>query len=92
MPKKASRLLEEMRRSKSKWKRKDLEALYEGYGFIVESRAKHDKVWHPEYPQLYTFLPRHTKIAVYLVDTAVKLVDRLNQLRQQGEVSQDEQD
>lgn len=82
MPSNASKLLEGMRRSKAKWKRKDLLALYKGYGFEIESGSKHDKVWHPDYPQLFDFIPRHTKLAVSYIAKAVKLVDRLIILRE----------
>jgi len=81
-----------MRRSKAKWKRKDLDMLYKGYGFIIEPQSNHDKVWHPKYPQLVTFLPRHRTIAPHLVATAVKLIDSLNLLEQQEEAGNDEQD
>ncbi len=80
--KKASKLLDAMRRSKAKWKRKDLVSLYEGYGFTIESRGKHDLVTHPDFPQLVTYLPRHNKVAKYLVVQAVRMVDRLNELKE----------
>jgi hypothetical protein len=90
MPKKASDLLEAMRHSKSKWKRKDLVSLYEGHGFVIESRSKHDLVTHPDFPQLVTYLPRHNRVAKYLVTTAVRMVDRLNALRQEEGARTDE--
>jgi hypothetical protein len=78
VPSKASKILEAMRQSTTKWKREDLVSLFEGYGFIIDtSRKRHDKVWHPKYPQLVTFLPRHKKIGQYLIREAVQLVDKL---------------
>ena len=91
MPSKASKLLEAMRRSKDKWKRKDLISLYKGYGFIIEPKSKHDMVTHPDYPELVTFLPRHNKIAKYLVSQAVRLVDRYLELEEEKGFQADEQ-
>ncbi len=92
MPTKASKLLEAMRQSKAKWKRKDLVSLYSGYGFVIITKGKHDMVTHPEFPQLVTFLPRRNKIPQYLVATAVQMVDRLNALKSMGEEDAGEQD
>lgn len=85
MPTKASKLLEAMRQSTTKWKRNDLVSLYEGYGFVIDTnRGNHDKVWHPKYPYLVTFLPRHRKLGNYLIREAVNLVDRFIYLEQKG--------
>lgn len=81
MPPEAEKLLERMRRSKSGWKRTDLDKLYEGYGFTIRHGSNHDVVTHPDYPQLRETLPRHNKVAIYLVRKAVKLVDKLIQLQ-----------
>lgn len=70
-----------MRHSKSKWKRSDLDRLYEGFGFIISGGAKHDIVKHPEYPSLRTTLPRHKELAKGYVEYAVKLIDNLNELK-----------
>jgi hypothetical protein len=86
MPGKASKLLEGMRLSQTKWKRNDLVSLYTGYGFLIDtSKKNHDKVWHPGYPELVTFLPRHKKLGQYLFRDAVKLVDRLVELQKKEE-------
>lgn len=63
MPPEASKLLERMRRSKDGWTRKDLDALYEGFGFKIRHGASHDIVSHEDYPQLRETLPRHRKVA-----------------------------
>ena len=86
MTKKAAKLLEKMRRSNKNWKRKDVESLYSGHGFIiVTKKGKHDKVYHPKYPHLIAFIPRHNKIGEYVIDDAVNLVDRLNDLENKGQ-------
>lgn len=82
MTEKASKLLERMRVSKTNWKRHDLETLYRGFGFVIESRTNHDLVSHPDFPQLISYLPRHTKIAKYVVEQAVRLVDELKKLQE----------
>lgn len=80
MPKDPVKLLEAMRLSKAKWKRRDIVALYEGFGFVIEHGSKHDKVYHPGYPQLIEGLPRHRKLPKVYVGNAVKLVDKLKEL------------
>ncbi len=42
-------------------------------------------VTHPDYPELVTFLPRHNKIAKYLVTQAVRMVDRYLELEDEKE-------
>jgi len=74
------KLLEDMRRTKAKWKRRDIVALYEGFGFVIEHRSNHDKVYHPKYPRLNEGLPRHRKLPKVYVSKAVKLVDKLKEL------------
>jgi len=82
MPSKAEKLLERMRQSKSGWTRRDLDRLYEGFGFTVSHGTRHDIVKHPDYPELRTTLPRHTRIAIGYVDFAIKLIDRLIALQE----------
>ena len=84
MPSKADKLLEQMRNSKSNWKRADLDRLYEGFGFIITHGANHDIVKHPKFPQLRTTLPRHRELAKGYVEFAVKLIDKLLE-RQEGQ-------
>lgn len=81
MPSKAEKLLEKMRRTKSNWKRADLDALYQGFGFIITHGANHDVVKHPAFPQLRATLPRHRELAKGYVEYAVKLGDRLLELQ-----------
>ena len=84
MTSKAQKLLERMRRSKSNWKKIDLEKLYEGYGFIITHGATHDIVKHPDFPELRTTLPRHNYLAKGYVEFAIKLVNRLLEQRNEA--------
>ena len=84
MPSKAEKLLEQMRSSKSNWKRADLDKLYEGFGFVISHGGSHDIVKHPGFLQLRTSLPRHRVLARGYVEFAVKLVDRLLELKQES--------
>ena len=81
MTSKAEKLLEQMRNSKSNWKRADLDKLYKGFGFIISHGTNHDIVKHPDFPLLRTTLPRHRELARGYVEFAVKLVDKLLELK-----------
>ncbi len=85
MPSKAEKLLEQMRNSKSNWKRLDLDKLYEGFGFVISHGGNHDIVKHPDFPQLRTSLPRHRVLAKGYVEFAVKLIDQLLELKKESE-------
>ncbi|MDI6770316.1 MAG: type II toxin-antitoxin system HicA family toxin [Anaerolineales bacterium] len=85
MPSKAEKLLEQMRNSKSNWKRADLDKLYEEFGFVISHGGSHDIVKHPDFPLLRTSLPRHRVLAKGYVEFAVKLVDRLLELQKESE-------
>lgn len=78
----AYKLLGRMRASKTGWKRNDLDRLYEGFGLIIKHGGGHDKVYHPDYPQIFAFLPRHTKLARGYVEEAVKNIDKLISLKE----------
>jgi len=81
MTSKAQKLLERMRQSKSDWKRTDLDQLYNGFDFIITHGGNHDIVKHPDFPELRTTLPRHKYLAKGYVEFAIKLIDRLLELR-----------
>ena len=86
MTSKAEKLLEQMRQSKANWKRRDLDRLYEGFGFIITHGSNHDKVKHPDFIQvreLRATLPRHRTIDKVYVDDAIKRIDRLLELRKE---------
>lgn len=53
MPSKAEKLLEQMKNSKSNWKRADLDTLYEGFGFVIKHGSNHDIYKHPKFPELW---------------------------------------
>ncbi|MCY3917282.1 MAG: hypothetical protein OXG49_14840 [Chloroflexi bacterium] len=78
---KAEKLLKRMRRSKSGWKRRDLETLYEGFGFILKHGAKHDYYQHPEYPKLRDTLKRSRTVSEYSVRNAIGLIERLKKCK-----------
>lgn len=85
MTSKARKLLERMRQSKANWRRADLDTLYEGFGFVIRHGGSHDIVKHPEFPELRATLPRHSFLAKGYVEFAVKLIDRLLELRKEME-------
>jgi hypothetical protein len=79
----AFKLLEKARASKAGWNRKELDSLYLAFGFTIKnSRGPHDKVYHPEFPELITFVPRHTKLGEYNVTNAIRLIERLLRLQE----------
>jgi hypothetical protein len=83
MPSKAEKLLEQMRNSRSNWKRADLDTLYEGFGFAMTHGGSHDIVKHPDFPELRATLPRHRVLAKGYVEFAVKLIGRLLELQKE---------
>jgi hypothetical protein len=85
---KALRRLQDARNSKSGWRAHELRALYEGFGFVVRTRTKHDQVSHPDYPELVTHIPRDGRVHVYSVTTAVKMIDKLMGLVGKEEVDE----
>ena len=82
MTSKAQKLFVKMRQSKSSWKRRDLDTLYIGFGFIITHGSNHDIVKHPDHPQLRSTLPRHSKLAKGYVETAIKLVEKLLEIKE----------
>ena len=79
----AVKLLARMRASKAGWKRNHLDKLYEGFGFIIKAgRGPHDKVYHPDHPELFTFVPHQTKLGEYNITNAIKLIERLQKLEE----------
>jgi hypothetical protein len=77
-------LLEQMRRSKSNWKKEDIEKLYKEFGFIIRHGSNHDIVTHPEFPKLRATLARHKALPKGYVQFAVKLIDQLLELQKEG--------
>jgi SPX domain protein involved in polyphosphate accumulation len=95
MVKNADKLLERMKRSKSGWKRVDIDTVYEGYGFIITGKkgggSNHDKVYHPDYPQLITFLPRHNPVGEAYISELIKKISQLKALQAQDEKAESEE-
>ena len=79
------KLLEDMRHSKANWKKRDLEALYDSFGFEIRHGKSHDIVVHRVYKTLRTTLPRHSEVLKSYVAIAVKLVDKLLVLQKEAE-------
>jgi len=92
MPRKPQKLLEQMRRSPHNFKRVDLERLYTGYGFQILTDGPHDKISHPQHPQLVTFLPRHKDLAPFYFRDAVKRIDQLIALEAAGDTETEDSD
>jgi hypothetical protein len=83
MTSKAEKLFESMKASPNNWKRRDIDSLYEGFGFIITHRRSHDIVKHPSYPELRSTLPRHNEIAKYYVKVALELVEKVKSLKRE---------
>ena len=83
-PEKRLELLEQMRRSKSNWRKEDIEKLYREFGFIIRHGGSHDVVTHPEFPKLRATLARHKALPKGYVQFAVKLIDQLLELQKEG--------
>lgn len=80
---KAEKLLDAMRCSTAKWKRRDLDTLYLGFGFEIRIGEKHDIAKHPKYPALRATLPKkHPHLAKGYVTYAVKLIEQLQKLNE----------
>lgn len=81
MPTSAEKLREAMRASKQGWNADDLERLYVGFGFKYRDKGKHRVYTHPANRQLIATVTRHNKLAVGYIQTALKLLDRLDEFR-----------
>lgn len=86
MPSDASKLLDQMRRSKTGWKPVDVHRLYEGFGFVITQGKNHEVVRHPDFKEIKpSYIPRHQKLALYVVKTAISRVEQLIELRERKE-------
>ena len=74
---KAEKLLERMRKSKSGWTSQDLVRLYRGFGFEIRNGRRHDVVSHPDHPSLRQTLPRRLKGSTPYVSEAIKMIDNM---------------
>lgn len=81
MPSKAEKLLERMRRSRAGWKRRDLDALYQGFNFVLNNGRKHDYYIHTDFPVLRDTVKRSRNASEYNVRNAIRLIDKLKELQ-----------
>lgn len=75
---KKSNLLQRGKYSPTGWKRRELDKLYKGFGFIIKHGRKHDIAIHPEYPQLRGTLTRSSgELHRDYISHAVKMIEKL---------------
>ncbi len=74
---KAEKLLERMRKSKSGWTSNDLIRLYRGFGFDIRNGSRHYVITHSVYPSLRATLPRRLKDSTPYVSEAIKMIDKM---------------
>ena len=77
-------LLAKIRRAPACSSRRELETLYLGFGFTIRHGANHDVVSHSQFPELRGTIARHQSLAIGYFTTAVKLIDKLKELRAQS--------
>ena len=80
MPRAAEKLLERMRASKASWAQRHLEELLVGFGFTYRVTGRDRLYFHPDHPEIFVYVPRHSKLLKVYVANAVKAVDRLKRL------------
>lgn len=78
----AEKLLEEMRRTKDGWKPKDFERLFVGFGFKKKEGGNHTTYFYKQYGMIFQ-VARHNSLATGYAADAVKLIDRLKELKRQ---------
>ena len=76
------KLLAKAKATNAGWHRPELDSLYNAFGFIIVHKTKHDLVYHPDHPELATIIPRHAKLGEYNIDNAIKLIGRLEKLKE----------
>jgi hypothetical protein len=87
----ADKLRERMRGSKQGWTPDDLERLYEGHGFTYRDSGKHRVYTHPAHPVLIATVTRGNRLAVGYIQTALKLLARLDDLQEEAAEREGEQ-
>ena len=85
MSRKAARILERMRRTKSGWHPHHFHTLYMGFGFIMKAGRNHDIFIHPEFPEIRDTIPRHGELGRAYAKSAVENIDSLLRLREERE-------
>ena len=61
MSRKAIKILERMRRTKTGWRPHHFHTLYLGFGFNMIKKRKHDVFFHPDFPEIRDTIPRHDR-------------------------------
>lgn len=79
---KALKLLERMRNSKTGWGADDLHSLYVGFGFDFRQGGNHTIYIHPEFPILRATVARHGSLAIGYIQTAISLIEKLQELKE----------
>ena len=74
---KAKKLLERMRKSKSGWTSQDLLRLYRGFGFDIRNGRRHEVITHSADSSLRQTLPRRLKDSTPYVSEAIKMIDNI---------------
>ena len=79
----AEKLRARMWRTKGGWRPEDLDRLYRGFGFQVREGRKHRIYSHPSFPELRATVSRASPLATGYIETALELLDRLDELIEQ---------
>lgn len=83
MSSKASKkIIEKFENSCNNVKRKEIVRVYKANGFAINHGGKHDKIYHPEFPQLITFLPRHNSVLPIYCKILLKNIKQLIELQE----------
>ncbi len=61
----------------------DLENLYVKFGFKKYEGSKHTMYIHPEFPELRATVTRHRSLPIGYIQFAIKLIDRIEELREE---------
>ena len=85
------KLLQRMQNTKAGWKPRDLERLYDSFGFEKREGAKHTRYQHPSFPWLIATVPRHKSISPRYVGTAIRLVGEYKKLATGEELEKEAQ-
>lgn len=77
-------LLRRMQESKAGWGEDDLHAIYTGFGFKFRAGKKHNVYSHARFPELRATVSRQKSLPTGYVQTALKLIRRLQELEGSG--------
>lgn len=76
----ADSLLQKMKQSKYGWRYNDITSLYRGFEFKQREGGNHTVFFHPVHRHLIATVARHRSLAVGYIQTAIKLIDTLQEL------------